>query len=56
MLGMGEALPADEDHLVPEERVADFGECLVGQIGYGDSPNLGAHGGSQRLHLDESGR
>ncbi len=53
LVGMGQLLIAEIDHLVPEQGGADLLELLVADGGDVDAGDLGAHGGRQGPHLDE---
>jgi len=56
MLGMGQLLGAEEDHLMPEQRRFDFSKGFVGQLGNRNAANLGTHCRRQGFQLDQSGR
>jgi len=55
VLGVGELLVAQEDHLVPEQCRTDFGEGLFGHPADFDPGDFRTHGGGQRAHLDVAG-
>ena len=52
VIGVGQALVAHVDHLVPEQRVADLGKLLIGQLREVHATDLHAHRGRQRQGLD----
>ena len=52
VLGMGQVLVAQVDHLVAVERLLQFFERLVGHVGQARADDLGAHRRRERPRLD----
>jgi hypothetical protein len=52
LFGMSDALVAEVDHLVAEQRMLDLGELRVGDGCNVHAANLGAHGGCERQRSD----
>ena len=53
VLGRGDRLAAEHQHLVVEQRLADLGGHLIGQVGLKiDAAHLSADGGALRRHVD----